>query len=592
MELNPTDPTQIAFQGFSAVRSAVPKKEHHTLYKKIVPDPFGTALKLDRKKKNPASRLIKLRFTYVKMHSTMMTVNGVYMAARAAKMSAWKVRLQNLKKQFGPHHFAVLELQNKIEEYSTKVRFRIPVEVQFDLTQIDRHSAVDYDKYLAEIEAIAAVKAKRRMQELEEDSDGDESFGRIDLPAYDGDSIKPYLGIGAVDVHECGGKIVNSNSEKLDLTVSVICNEGHTEDREGRYIKLIVTAFSSGCLLFDDKVQEVYEIAFLATADGKAKRIPVADLLPDQKPYHIREAHENDKRVDAHFPDIRLADTGKMTVDDILNTFQGEEGAEVSEQEARSLVDMIINTKGSDYSLPMDGFSVLYKRVNPESGTLFEFSLGVVERVYNLGVPKAVSESHDFTVMCDWVKSQRGGFLLDKVISCILDAKDDEAYRQLKIIHADVRHNRHATMVDYLLANLPSRGYKVGMPTSGKKKMDMREALRDIFEQVRLNRLTKRDSGIIVENEFATDEDRLVAQRELLDAVAYAWVDGGRQTGPVNELLEVYQMSVRSRDLYDTLFDLLTSLGIPTGNRVEKWRREDYAALLDRAAQHVLGAGN
>ncbi|MCX4781731.1 hypothetical protein [Streptomyces sp. NBC_01264] len=588
MELNPTDPTQIAFQGFSAVRGAVPKTEHHTLYKKVVPDLFGTALKLDRKKKNPASRLIKVRFTYVKMHSTIMTVNSVYMAARAAKISAWKVKLQNLKKKLGPHHFAVVELQNKIEEYSTKVRFRIPVEVQFDLTQIDRHSAVDYDKYLAEIEAIAAVKAKRRMQELEEESDSDESFGRIDLPAYDGDSIKPYLGIGAVDVHECGGKIVNSNSEKLDLAVAVICNEGHTDDREGRYIKLIVTAFSSGCLLFDDKVQEVYEIAFLATADGKAKRIPVADLLPDQKPYHIREAHENDKRVDAHFPDIRLSDTGKMTVDDILDAFQGEEGTEVSEQEARSLVDMIINVKGSDYTIPLDGFSALFKRVNPESGSLFDFSLGVVQRVYHLGIPKFVGESHDFTVMCEWVKSQRGGFLLDKVITCILDGKDDEAYRQLKIINSDVKHNRHATMVEYLLVNLPARGYKVVMPTSGRKKMDSREVLRDIFEQVRLSRLTKPDSGVIVDNEFATDQDRLVAQRELLEAVVYAWVDGGRQTDPVNKLLELYQISVRSRDLYDTLFGLLTSLGIPTGNRVEKWAREDYASLLDRAAQHVL----
>ncbi|MGP3686926.1 hypothetical protein ACTVZO_19820 [Streptomyces sp. IBSNAI002] len=487
--MEPTTTTTILWQLVGASKNMVPIDYPIDMQPTIQQDAFGTGLDVNRNGTCLASKQMSIRFTYEKFHSALATTNAKNMPKRALVLAAMKANLERLEKQYGKFDEDVARQKLKIQEYKKKVRFRVPIEINFDLTQYERLVHTDFVRWQAKIEGLASQPG----------------YAGTPLPDFDGEKISRYCKIGSVSVHSGGhAKKKNSNSEKLLMKIHVICDGPHDNEgmatRNKRLIRIKVDVTSPGVLGWGDKVEENFELAYWASIDAGVEKVERTTLVAlghddddddgddDDQP-HWR--HDVDSRTKAHFKDASTESLKHFRE----RQAKGKEGKKVKKKEDKldkrahqnsyenitipprnhaqpigemseaavwEIIRRAFGEKKTGYRTAIAAMEVEYKMrrgVNIGlSDNVFDFAIIQFKRVYHANIPV----TGDLFDLFRWADRRKETFLLKPVFDLILRGRDNEAWMELERLKIS-----ESKRIGQLMEVAPLFGYQIPGSVTG-----------------------------------------------------------------------------------------------------------------------------
>ncbi|MET7391141.1 hypothetical protein ACFYPT_38955 [Streptomyces sp. NPDC005529] len=463
-----TDPTMLTTMGFqlsNVAKTLVPSDHPIRLFAEIKADSFGSHTHPNRRFGAPA-KVFTIDFTYRKTHHAYVTSNPIVATTRLIRYAGKKTQLKLLKAQLGKDNAELVRQNLKKKEKHHTIRFAVPIRVVFELVQMERWVLEDYERYNIESQGIAAAHAQVRAKKVELNQSTDLN-APMELPHYTGNKHSAYTVFAGVSMgYGPSDQMVNTNGEALTVEATLYCNGDHTEDRLGRMVTINIKVTSPGVLGFlSDSSEENYTLRFIAKADGTIEPQPSGNTAMDES-------------VDSHFsfgePNIHDSTRKPRSAADVphpaslalndtdLNT------NEILPGEAVKVLNLILDSQDE---AAVGALKFLHEfKANPQTA-LFDFCIEVLMVAHpGLRIDNSTLSGSDFNRLFTWVRRNAGTFNLQKILSCIIQNRDEEAKRILKSFSPTYKDR-----VDFLLAELPTCGYPMSKMTK----------LKDIFDEVR-----------------------------------------------------------------------------------------------------------
>ncbi|MCB5164630.1 hypothetical protein LG634_07260 [Streptomyces bambusae] len=243
-------------------------------------DDFGRGAVVSRHPTLKATDLFKIRFTYSKNRSALVTTNVFEAMGRAAQFAYAEAEKTYHKKKYSEDDVIRAADKHAIEQkFELKTRLVIPLELTLDLTPYIRINQAEYEEY-----KIRLAGASQRGE---------------DLAAYNGPTLSHYLAIGSIDLHlGAHVNLENKNDEPFEMFADIIPDD-HTKDRTGRYIRVIIQVRDLGFRGIG-KIEESYDFKFLVKSDFTWELVD--EEPPSNASNRLKEVFANNKaQREAHF---------------------------------------------------------------------------------------------------------------------------------------------------------------------------------------------------------------------------------------------------------------------------------------------------
>ncbi|MFI8106430.1 hypothetical protein [Streptomyces sp. NPDC086023] len=535
----------------------------HDVNAKVHKDTFGNGTDYSRHTVKKATNLFRIKFTYSKNRSALVTANPIVMAARGIKKAAEGVKLRADQAMYSKDNAVVLGDKHDLEKFDIKTRFVVPLELTFDLTPFTRYPAREYEAYKLKMAAAA---------------ERGEDFPPYDGPEYKGDTLSDYLQITTLDLHlGAHVNVINANSEPLKVYADVLPDD-HTSDRETRFIRVLLHFRSPGMRAFPQKLEEDYELRFEVRRDGTWDYAP-EELPDDATEIEKKLAMEREEEVQAHFkfhkpkqPKIGSQKHQKKMEKRVETpasfVFDPDVAAEDLTQEQidgafRQIIDLAVHGK-------IDGAEKALTLI-VEQANLKGFGLGFIlaTRLKEFGIdgfPKKILDDTQYPArpLLHWLHDRMGAEIhVDQVIDLILKGRRRDLLKVRTVLDKEFGTNK-PNKVNFLVKAAAKRGVLMSPPpglTLSELFAAIREAFRKTPETTVLPRPKPADKEeasreLIPQSEDGVDKNVSPAVRTLCQNLAKA----DRSTAL--KLLTTYRNDVGARTFSGALYHLVQAAHI------------------------------